>query len=446
MIRRSAINKLKEWRSSEDRKPLIIRGVRQVGKTTLVKEFAKDFDTFLYLNLERSRDSELFEQTDDVHQLLKSIYFYKKQEQIDGSVLLFIDEIQNSKKAVAILRYFYEEAKDIHVIVAGSLLETVMDVRKISFPVGRVQFMSLRPCSFWEFLDGIGEDFDRNLVTSFNVDSVVHHRVMQLFREYILVGGMPAVIMQYAKRRDLLSCSSVFNSLLQAYKDDVEKYTSSKTMVKVIRTIMTYGWQCAAETISFEGFGGSNYRSREMSEAFQIIEKAMLTELVYPTSDTHIPILPNFKKRPKLLWVDTGIVNYASKVQDDVFSAKDICEVWRGRIAEHIVAQELVAYDNDVSLRHNYWRRDKDGSDAEVDFLYQFRNLVVPIEVKSGHNAKLKSLHLFMEKAPHAIAIRVWSNPYSVDNVTTFKGKQFKLINVPFYYVGQIERILEKEL
>ena len=136
MIRRLAINKLKEWRSSEDRKPLIIRGVRQVGKTTLVKEFAKDFDTFLYLNLERSQDSELFEQTDDVHQLLKSIYFYKKQEQIDGSVLLFIDEIQNSKKAVAILRYFYEEAKDIHVIVAGSLLETVMDVRKISFPVG----------------------------------------------------------------------------------------------------------------------------------------------------------------------------------------------------------------------------------------------------------------------------------------------------------------------
>ena len=135
MIRRLAINKLKEWRSSEDRKPLIIRGVRQVGKTTLVKEFAKDFDTFLYLNLERSQDSELFEQTDDVHQLLKSIYFYKKQEQIDGSVLLFIDEIQNSKKAVAILRYFYEEAKDIHVIVAGSLLETVMDVRKISFPV-----------------------------------------------------------------------------------------------------------------------------------------------------------------------------------------------------------------------------------------------------------------------------------------------------------------------
>ena len=446
MIRRLAIHKLREWRYSEDRKPLIIRGVRQVGKTTLVKEFAKEFDVFLHLNLERSKDSELFETTDDVAQLLQSIYFHKKQEKKDGSVLLFIDEIQNSKRAVAMLRYFYEEAPEVHVIVAGSLLETVMDVRKISFPVGRVEFMSLRPCSFLEFLGGLGEDFDKELVENFNIESVVHDRVMQLFREYVLVGGMPAVIVQYAKKRDILSCASVFNSLLQAYKDDVEKYTSSKTMVKVIRTIMDYGWQSAAETISFEGFGGTSYRSREMSEAFQIIAKAMLTELVYPTSDTQVPILPNFKKRPKLLWVDTGIVNYASKVQNDVFSAKDICDVWRGRIAEHIVAQELVAYDNDISLRHNYWRRDKEGSDAEVDFLYQFKSLVVPIEVKSGHNAKLKSLHLFMEKAPHAIAIRVWSNPYSVDNVTTSGGKQFKLVNVPFYYVGQIERILEKEL
>ena len=330
--------------------------------------------------------------------------------------------------------------------MAGSLLETVMDVRKISFPVGRVEFMSLRPCSFLEFLGGLGENFDKELVENFGVESVVHDRVMRLFREYVLAGGMPAVIVQYAKKRDILSCASVFSSLLQAYKDDVEKYTSSKTMVKVIRTIMDYGWQSAAETISFEGFGGTSYRSREMSEAFQIIAKAMLTELVYPTSDTQVPILPNFKRRPKLLWVDTGIVNYASKVQNDVFSAKDICDVWRGRIAEHIVAQELVAYDNDIALRHNYWRRDKEGSDAEVDFLYQFKSLVVPIEVKSGHNAKLKSLHLFMEKAPHAIAIRVWSNPYSVDNVTTLGGKQFKLINVPFYYVGQIERILEKEL
>lgn len=446
MIKRAIIEKLRAWKDSNGRKPLILRGVRQVGKTTVVTEFAKEYDTFLHLNLERESDRALFEQTDDVQLLIRSIYMHKKQVQKEGSVLLFIDEIQNSKRAVAILRYFYEEANHIHVIVAGSLLETVMDVRKISFPVGRVQFMALRPCSFLEFLDGIGETFDIEYIQNLTVSPVVHERVMRLFREYTLVGGMPAAIVQYAERRDILSCADIFQSLLQAYKDDVEKYTSSASQIKVIRSILDYGWQSAAETISFEGFGGTSYRSREMNEAFQTIAKAMLTELVYPTSETQLPMMPNFKKRPKLLWFDTGLVNYASHVQHDVFSVADICDVWRGRIAEHIVAQELVAYENNIEARHNYWRREKQGSDAEIDFIYQYKGLLIPIEVKSGHNAKLKSLHIYMDMMSHNIAVRVWSNPFSIDEITTINGKRVKLINIPFYYVGQLEKILEKEV
>ena len=446
MIKRTILEKLRAWKVSQGRKPLILRGVRQVGKTTVVTEFAKEYDTFLHLNLERESDRKLFEQTDDVEQLIRSIYMHKRQVQKEGTVLLFIDEIQNSKRAVAILRYFYEEANHIHVIVAGSLLETVMDVRKISFPVGRVQFMALRPCSFLEFLNGTGETFDIDYIMNLDVQSVVHERVMRLFREYTLVGGMPAAIVQYAEKRDILSCADVYQSLIQAYKDDVEKYTSSTNQIKVIRSILDNGWKSAAETISFEGFGGTSCRSREMSEAFQTIAKAMLTELVYPTSDTQIPLMQNFRKRPKLLWFDTGLVNYASGVQHDVFSTEDICDVWRGRIAEHIVAQELVAYDNSLSLHRNYWRRDKQGSDAEIDFLYQYQSMLIPIEVKSGHNARLKSLHIYMDMVSHNIAVRVWSNPFSINEVKTPNGKTFKLLNIPFYYVGQIERILEKNV
>lgn len=446
MIKRAILEKLREWKSSSGRKPLILRGVRQVGKTTVVTELAKEYDTFLHLNLERKGDRELFEQTDDVELLIRAIYMYKRVKQEEGSVLLFIDEIQNSKRAVAILRYFYEEANHIHVIVAGSLLETVMDMRKISFPVGRVQFMLLRPCSFIEFLDGIGETFDINCIEQLDILPATHERVMHLFREYILVGGMPAAIVQYAEKRDILSCSDIYQSLIQAYKDDVEKYAGNATLIKVIRSILEYGWQSAAETISFEGFGGTAYRSREMSEAFQTIAKAMLTELVYPTSATQLPMMPNLRKRPKLLWFDTGLVNYASGVQHDVFSTADVCDVWRGRIAEHIVAQELVAYDNSISLHHSYWRKDKQGSDAEIDFLYQYKGMLLPIEVKSGHNAKLKSLHMFMDMVPHNIAIRVWSNPFSIDVITTPQGKTVKLINIPFYYVGQLDKILEKEI
>jgi predicted AAA+ superfamily ATPase len=360
--------------------------------------------------------------------------------------LLFIDEIQHSKKAIAILRYFYEEANHIHVIVAGSLLETVMDVRKISFPVGRVQYMAIRPCSFLEFLDGIGEPFDAGLVKNIQVESVIHNRVIQHFHDYVLVGGMPAAVSVYAENRDILAVKDVYESLLAAYRDDVEKYTASETLVKVIRNILNVAWYSAAETISFEKFGGLPVKSREMSLAFQTIQTATLLELVYPTSSVRMPLMQNFRRQPKLIWLDTGLVNFFSGIQREVFSAKDIQDVWRGRIAEHIVAQELLTLDDSVLLKRQYWRRDKTGSEAKVDFLYKYNSMAIPVEVKSGHNSKLKSLHLFMEEAPHAFAVRVWSNPLSLDKVKTPDGKEFTLLNLPFYYVGVMDKVLNRFL
>ena len=446
VIQRNTLNKLRAWRFSETRKPLVLRGARQVGKTTLVKEFAKEYDIFLHLNLEKEDDCALFEANNDVNLLIQAIFMHKRQQQRNGSTLLFIDEIQNSRRAVAMLRYFYEEANHIHVIAAGSLLETVMDLRKISFPVGRVEFMALRPCSFTEFQNGTGDDFDAENVCNLNIIPAIHEKVMRQFREYTLVGGMPAAIVQYAKKRDVLSVSSIYTSLLQTYKDDVEKYSSSTALIKVIRTILEVGWTQAAEAIVFEGFANTNYRSREISEAFQTLSKAMLMELVYPTGEVQSPVLPNQRRKPKLLWLDTGLVNFAVGLQQDVFSTPDINDVWRGRIAEHIVGQELIALNDNILAKRSYWRNDKHGSDAEVDFLYPFQGLQIPIEVKSGHNARLRSLHQFMDATNHGLAIRFWSKPYSVDDVTTPNGKHFRLVNVPFYYAGQVESILGKEV
>jgi predicted AAA+ superfamily ATPase len=444
MIQRNALKKLLGWKSDKRRKPLVMRGARQVGKTTLVEEFAKGFDIFLPLNLENAAARQLFEDYDDVHKLIQAIFFFKGVTFQDASILLFIDEIQHSKKAIAILRYFYEEAKHIHVIVAGSLLETVMDVRKISFPVGRVQYMAVRPCSFLEFLDGIGEQFDAGLVNNMQVESVIHDRVIQYFHDYALVGGMPAAVSVYAENRDILAVKDIYETLLASYQDDVEKYTASGTLVKVIRNILTVGWYSAAEIIAFEKFGGLSVKSREMSLAFQTIQKAMLLELVYPTSSVQMPLMQNFRRQPKLIWLDTGLVNFFSGIQHEVFSVKDIQDVWRGRIAEHIVAQELLTLDDSVLLKRQYWRRDKQGSQAEVDFLYKYKSMAIPVEVKSGHNSKLQSLHLFMEDAPHTFAVRVWSKPLSVDKVKTYSGKEFTLLNLPFYYVGIIDKVLNR--
>ncbi|MDR1896328.1 MAG: AAA family ATPase [Prevotellaceae bacterium] len=443
MIDRLATEYLRDWKERNDRKPLVLRGARQVGKTTLVTEFAREYEIFLHLNLEKNDDRQLFEDYDDVQELIRAVFVHKRQTLRDVPTLLFIDEIQHSKKAVAILRYFYEEANHIHLIAAGSLLETVIDMRKISFPVGRVEYLALRPCSFLEFLNGTGETFDAALVRTMEANPV-HSRIIKLFNEYTLVGGMPAVVVKYAEKRDVLSLKPIFNSLLQSYMDDVEKYADNAALLKIIRSILETGWYSAGSIITFEKFGGSSYSSKEVSAAFQTVQKAMLLELAFPTSATQLPLMQNFRKHPKLLWFDTGLVNFFSGIQREVFSVKDIQEVWRGRIAEHIVAQELLTIGESLLTKRVFWKKDKHGSDAEVDFVYKYESLAIPIEVKSGHNSKLKSLHQFMDEAPHRFAVRVWSGPLSIDEVSTPAGKPFTLINLPFYYVGILEKVLER--
>lgn len=443
MIERQILNELRKWRQRSNRKPLILRGARQVGKTTIVNEFAKEYDVFLKLNLEKNADKTLFERYETINELIVAIHLYNEKKIEKRPTLLFIDEIQNSPKAVAMLRYFYEEANHIHVIAAGSLLESLLNTQHISFPVGRVEYLAMRPCSFLEFMNGIGESFDANLIQSLQADAV-HERIIQRFNNYTLVGGMPAAIVQYAENRDILSVASIYESLIESYKEDAEKYAANDTIAKIIRHILQVGWAYAGETISFEKFGGSNFKSREMGTAFRTIEKAMLLELVYPTSETKLPILSDFRKKPKLIWLDTGLVNFASKIQQEVFSVQNIQDAWRGKIAEHIVAQELITLNTLVSTKRNFWRRDKEGSDAEVDFIIIIDGKIIPIEVKSGHNAHLRSLHFFMDQTPHTIAVRIWSNPLSVDRVKTPSGKEFKLINVPFYYVGVLEKVLER--
>lgn len=440
MIERNALQYLRQWRLSKDHKPLIIRGARQVGKTTLVEHFSLDFDNYLYLNLDRERDIKLFDE-DDILILLDKIHIHCKKKKKDGSTLLFIDEIQNSPKAVKMLRYFKEEIPELYVIAAGSLLESLIDTN-ISFPVGRVEYMALRPCSFIEFLNGIGEVFDAEVVKSLKADAI-HERLMNSFLNYILVGGMPEAIIKYAEKRDILSLNKIYNTFINAYSDDVLKYAQNNTMSTVIRHILKEGWSYAAEPINFNNFAGSNYRSREVGEALRTIERALLLELVYPVTAEIPPLMTNYRRKPKLIWLDTGLVNYYAGVRSEIFNVESIMSSWKGRIAEHIVAQELLTLDYEFGIKRNYWVRDKVDASSEIDFVYQYENKIIPIEVKSGLNSKLRSLHQYMDKTPHDIAIRVWTERFSIDNVKTPLGKSFRLVNIPFYYVGQIDKIIK---
>lgn len=441
MFKRDILFHLERWKEDTHRKPLILRGARQVGKTTVVNEFGKQFANYLSLNLEKREVAALFDLSAPLKDLMPLFFAYCGEVKKEGSTLVFIDEIQNSPKAVSLLRYFYEELPEIYVIAAGSLLENLIDVH-VSFPVGRVQYMALRPCSFREFLGAIGEEPLLSVLDKPEVTIAFHERLMVLFNIYTLIGGMPEVVQFYAERKDIVSLESIYETLLQGYRDDVEKYAKGKQLPEVVRFILKEGWHKAGQAVTLGGFAGSSYNVREVGEAFRLLEKAMLLELVYPTTATDVPATPELKRMPKLIWLDVGLVNYAAQVQKEVLGAKDIMDAWRGMIAEQVVAQELLTLTDKVSQKRCFWVRNKSGSNAEVDFIWVQDSMVYPIEVKSGHNAHLRSLHSFMDRSSQTMAIRVWSQPFSVDEVKTSDGKEFKLLNIPFYLVGKLDRIL----
>ena len=441
MFKRDILFHLERWKEDTHRKPLILRGARQVGKTTVVNEFGKQFANYLSLNLEKREVAALFDLSAPLKDLMPLFFAYCGEVKKEGSTLVFIDEIQNSPKAVSLLRYFYEELPEIYVIAAGSLLENLIDVH-VSFPVGRVQYMALRPCSFREFLGAIGEEPLLSVLDKPEVTIAFHERLMVLFNIYTLIGGMPEVVQFYAERKDIVSLESIYETLLQGYRDDVEKYAKGKQLPEVVRFILKEGWHKAGQAVTLGGFAGSSYNVREVGEAFRLLEKAMLLELVYPTTATDVPATPELKRMPKLIWLDVGLVNYAAQVQKEVLGTKDIMDAWRGMIAEQVVAQELLTLTDKVSQKRCFWVRNKSGSNAEVDFIWVQDSMVYPIEVKSGHNAHLRSLHSFMDRSSQTIAVRVWSQPFSVDEVKTADGKEFKLLNIPFYLVGKLDRIL----
>ena len=444
MIKREILNHLNQWRNRSDRRPLILRGARQVGKTTVVQEFGRSFDLFLPLNLERRRDAALFENADDARELLDEIHIHLGKRKTNGSTLLFIDEIQQSPRAVGMLRYLYEDLPELHVIAAGSLLENLMDVQA-SFPVGRVEYMAMRPCSFLEFLEAVGDEADAEVVRSIRVKSI-HERLMRRFRQYVLTGGMPAVVAHYAQHSDMLAMDHLYESLLTSYRDDAGKYAKNESQRSLLAHILQAGWAEAAETITLNGFAGSSYKSREVGEALRTLERAMLLEMVYPVIEPRAPMLSNMARKPKLIWLDTGLVNYQAGMRNELLSTPSIMDVWRGRMSEQVTAQELLANDHRVSAKRQFWARDRREGAAEVDFVIRHDMMAVPIEVKSGHNSRLRSLHSYMDSTPHSLAIRVWDQPLTVDRVSTPSGKEFTLINLPFYYISQIHSIIDSSL
>ena len=447
MYRRELLSQLREWKEKKHRKPLVVRGARQVGKTTLIKQFGEDFDHFIYLNLERG-DAMMFEQFSDVNELWQFLSLKHHISKVPkGNVLLFIDEIQESLSAVSMLRYFYEELPWLYVVAAGSRLQSLLKER-VSFPVGRVEYMDLRPFSFLEYLEASDDAPWSEMIRNVSVPETFHLEMLRAFNTYALVGGMPEVVSTYMETHDLQKLSSIYRSLLKGYNEDAEKFAKSEIQVRILRHLLSSCWGAAAETVTFEKFGNSSYTSQQVHDGLDLLQRAYLLALDYPVISTAMPPMPAFRRAPKLIMVDSGLVNFFAGIQLEYLQNKDLNDTWRGRAAEHIVAQELrIVLDRHYQDNQYFWIRDKKGSTSEVDFIFPYQSHIVPIEVKSGTNAHLRSIHSFVSNSEQVVtAVRFWSGPFSIHDIATPppENKPFRLLNVPFYYAGQIDQILDK--
>ena len=442
MFKRKLLLELEKWRQNIPRKPLVIRGARQVGKTTLVNQFAAQYEQYIYLNLELSEDKEPFENFTSIENLLNTLFFLKnKTLSKKSTTLLFIDEIQEVPKALNILRYFYELAPEISVIAAGSMLETLFD-KNISFPIGRVEYKVIRPVSFPEFLSAIDENAALEKLTQVPVAAFAQSKLLSLFHTYALIGGMPEIVQQYATHKDLVTLGPIYDSLISGYMDDVEKYAKSNAQILHIRHCIQNSFAQAGKRIKFEGFGNSAYKSREMGESLRTLEKVLLMQLVYPCTSASLPMVTDIKKSPRLQILDSGLLNYFLGIQKDIIGTDDLNSIYQGTLIEHLIGQELLAFQYNALSALHFWVREKKESTAEVDYLFQYDGLIIPIEVKSGKEGTLKSLHSYMDIAPHNFAIRFYAGALNITDAITQNGKQYKILNLPYYLVSQIEKYI----
>lgn len=433
---------LKNWKSKKTRKPLILRGARQVGKTTLIKEFAKNYDSVIFLNLEKKNDLDFFTGRDNVNEIFELILLTKNITIVDNKpTLLFIDEIQESPEAIKLLRYFYEELPDLHVIAAGSLLEFALKEVE-SFPVGRVEYLYLSPFNFQEFLKALNHKLINEL-EKVPVRNIAHKPLLDIFNKYVIVGGMPEIVKEYVEHESIAKLSPVYESIWGSYINDVEKYSSTPGIKQVIKFIMTVAPNFIDQRIKYQNFGNSNYKSREVSEAFRELDRARVIRMIYPTTSIVPPIISDHKKSPRLQLLDTGIVNYVLGIAPELLKIEDLSDSYKGTIIPHIINQELISLEHLRSTTPTFWVREKSQSSSEVDILIPFQNYLIPIEIKSGSTGSLKSLHQYVNRSDHPYAVRIYAGEFNIQQTKTPEGKSYFLMHLPYYLGTKIYDYLE---
>ncbi len=441
-IRRKGLILLEKWRIKKGRKPLVLRGARQVGKTTLVRDFSKSYSQFISLNLELAADKKLFSDDMDVVALMQRLTIRESIKPDWENTLLFIDEIQEVPDAIQLLRYFYERFPELSVIAAGSLLEFALGSVR-SFPVGRVEFQYLHPLSFEEYLIALDKQQAIDAMKRIPVPDYAVDELHKQFNLYCLLGGMPEVLARYRDDGNVFNIQQIYESIWKSYQNDVEKYGGNTSAKQMIRFVLTNAPASFDQRITFQNFGQSTYRSREIGEAFRQLHDTGLLQLIYPTTDVKTPLIPDYKKSPRMQFLDSGLLVHRLGILAELIGLDDLSDSARGALIPHCVFQERIAIQDYTDTSPFFWVREKSQSSAEVDLIIQRGSLIIPVEIKSGSIGKLRSLHAFMDQSPATLAIRLHQGKASVDEVKTTSGKVYSLLSLPYFLAASLENYIE---
>ncbi len=434
-MKRTLYGDLLSWKDSNNRKPLLLQGARQVGKTYLINEFAQnEYSDYIYLNFEQNPDLKtLFKGDLNPQNIINNISLYTGEKIHSSDTLIFFDEIQAAPEAITSLKYFYEQSPDYHIISAGSLLGVSVG-KQSSFPVGKVNFMTLYPMSFAEYLTAFGEELlvDR-LVNIKNIESlpeIIHEKLVNHLKMHLYLGGMPEVLQGYLDNKDVATARKTQKEILEAYYRDFSKYTDKPQAIKTSELWNSIPYQLAKENKKFKySEVRKNARASLFEQTIEWLKKAGLINVAYNISVPKFP-LAGYADRTKfkIYLLDTGILGAMLDLTTDIIiKGSELFSEYNGAFIENFVANELTVIGNRELF---YWTSK---SDAEVDFVMQAENDIYPIEVKSGASRNLKSLRSYAEKYDPKIICRISPRNFIRDN---------EFVNIPLYAVFNLKNLI----
>jgi len=435
-IKRNIDKHLLEWKNSNNRKPLLLRGARQVGKSSSVKELSKVFDFFLEINFEKKEHQEakkIFERHSSPKLIIDELYAMFGTPIKAGKTLLFIDEIQNCIPAISALRFFYEEMPDLHVIAAGSLLEFALEELP-SFGVGRIRSLFMYPMSFNEYLNAMNLSGLANKIAASSIEKPMseplHKQCLNHLVRFIAIGGMPEVVATYVAGGSLQECQQILNDLFLTYNTDFAKYKKRVPALRLKEIFLSIMEQTSNKFVYSRAAENTKYESIKMA-----VELLIMAGLAYPithSSANGVPLAAELNhKHQKFIAFDTGIMQQALKLDiSKLFLGETLQQINRGSIAEMFVGLEIVKnMPCNAPVQLFYWQREQRGSQAEVDYLIENGTGIIPVEVKAGTRGAMQSLHQFIAEKCVKRGIRI-----SLENF----GKIDKIEIYPIYAASKI--------